>query len=95
MDTNSLWKHITTEAKPYAELSDTIEVDVAIVGGGITGITSALQLIASGKKVALLESYRIGGGTTGFSTGNLYIPIQSYYHAPCFFMLIKKMRLIS
>ena len=79
MDTASLWEHITTQSKHYPELTDNIEVDVAIVGGGITGITAALQLIASGKKVALLESYRIGGGTTGFSTGNLYIPIQPYY----------------
>lgn len=79
MDTNSLWKHITTESKSYPELTDTIEVDVAIVGGGITGITTALSLVAAGKKVALLESYRIGGGTTGFSTGNLYIPVQPYY----------------
>lgn len=79
MDTISLWKHITTEAKSYPTLKEDIEVDVAIVGGGITGLTAALELIAAGKKVAVLESYSIGGGTTGFSTGNLYIAIQTYY----------------
>lgn len=80
MDTNSLWEHISTVPKKYPELTENLEVDVVIVGGGITGITAALQLISAGKKVALLEANQIGGGTTGFSTGNLYIPIQPYYH---------------
>src|SRR5699024_10234210 len=47
-------------------------VDVAIIGGGITGITTAYLLKQKGIKCALLEARKIGKGTTGQSTGNLY-----------------------
>lgn len=79
MDTISFWNAITQRTEEYPELSQDIEVDVAVVGGGITGITTALNLIKQGKKVAILEAKQIGGVTTSFSTGNLYIPIQPYY----------------
>jgi glycine/D-amino acid oxidase-like deaminating enzyme/nitrite reductase/ring-hydroxylating ferredoxin subunit len=79
MNTTSLWEAISIRASSYPELSKDIEVDVAIVGGGITGITAALQLIKAGKKVAILEADKIGGVTTAYSTGNLYIPVQPFY----------------
>lgn len=81
MDTTPLWKAISEADKQeiYPPLNQNIEVDVAIIGGGITGITTALHLTNAGKKVAVLEANRIGEGTTGFSTGNLYIAVQPYY----------------
>ena len=79
MDTTSLWKAISVRPNEYPELTTDIEVDVAIVGGGITGITAANQLISAGKKVVILEAEQIGGVTTGFSTGNLYIAVQPFY----------------
>lgn len=45
--------------------------DAAIVGGGITGISTALQLQQSGKKCILLEAANIGFGTTGGTTAHL------------------------
>ncbi len=66
------------DIKGYPTLDRDIEADVAIIGGGITGVTAALLLSKAGKKVVLLEQYRIGGGTTGSSTGNLYAPIGQY-----------------
>ncbi|CAN5203672.1 hypothetical protein BH23BAC1_BH23BAC1_07780 [soil metagenome] len=63
----------------FPTLNEEIQTEVAIVGGGITGLTAALQLVRAGKKVAVLESQSIAGGTTGYSTGNLYIPVQAYY----------------
>jgi len=80
MDTISLWENITHRPTDYPKLQEDIEVDVAIVGAGITGITAAMLLVTAGKKVAILEAGRIGGGTTGFSTGNLYVAVQPYYH---------------
>ena len=79
MDTTSLWEAISSRPSTYPELSKDIEVDVAIIGGGITGITAALHLINAGKKVAIIEAGKIGGVTTGNSTGNLYIAVQSFY----------------
>lgn len=79
MDTTSLWKAISTRPTAYPPLTKDVEVDVAILGGGITGITAANQLVNAGKTVAILEAEQIGGVTTGFSTGNLYIPVQPFY----------------
>lgn len=79
MDTVSLWKAISDEPISYPNLTQNIEVDVAIVGAGITGITTALHLIKQGKKVAILEANRVGSGTTAYSTGNLYVPVQPYF----------------
>jgi glycine/D-amino acid oxidase-like deaminating enzyme/nitrite reductase/ring-hydroxylating ferredoxin subunit len=75
----SLWEVISTRTTIYQELAENIEVDVAIIGGGITGITAASHLIKAGKKVAIIEAEKIGGTTTRNSTGNLYIPIQPFY----------------
>jgi glycine/D-amino acid oxidase-like deaminating enzyme/nitrite reductase/ring-hydroxylating ferredoxin subunit len=57
-------------------LQTDITVDVAVVGAGITGLTTAMLLAAGGKTVAVLERNRIGAGTTGHSTGNLYAPVD-------------------
>lgn len=78
-DTISMWSKISKRPRHYEPLNEAIEVDVAIVGGGITGVTAAAQLRYAGKKVAILEAHEIGGVTTGFSTGNLYIPVQPFY----------------
>ncbi|WP_294298569.1 FAD-dependent oxidoreductase [uncultured Chryseobacterium sp.] len=45
--------------------------DAAIVGGGITGVSTALKLQQSGKKCILLEAANIGFGTTGGTTAHL------------------------
>lgn len=50
-----------------------MEVDVAVVGGGITGVSVAHLLKREGKAVALLELSRIGHGTTGNTTAKLTV----------------------
>lgn len=77
--TRSLWK-TKAQKTNYPALENDIEVDVAIVGGGITGITSAYLLAKEGKKVAVLESHELAGGTTGDSTGNLYKMVDKRLH---------------
>lgn len=59
-----------------APLSDDIRADVAVIGAGITGLTTAYHLSKAGKKVVILEQFQVGKGTTGSSTGNLYAPID-------------------
>ncbi|WP_017732938.1 FAD-dependent oxidoreductase [Nafulsella turpanensis] len=71
--TQAIWS-ATTSPQKYPPLTEDIEVDVAIVGGGITGLTTAYNLTKAGKRVAILEKREIGMGTTGSSTGNLYGP---------------------
>lgn len=73
--TQALWS-ATTPFKTYPQLSGDIEVDIAIIGAGITGISAAYTLTKAGKRVAVLEALKVGSGTTGSSTGNLYAPID-------------------
>lgn len=61
----------STDATEYPELKEDLEVDVAIIGGGIVGITSAYLLKKEGTKVAVIESDRILQGTTGHSTAKI------------------------
>ncbi len=48
-----------------------LKLEVAIVGGGIAGLTAAYLLKKSGLKVAVLEKNTIGSGTTGGTTGKV------------------------
>ncbi len=66
----SFW--MTTRVyEPGAPLADAIEVDVAIVGGGFTGLSAAYHLkrAAPEIKVALLEAQVIGFGASGRNGG--------------------------
>lgn len=57
------------QKKNYPQLKEDISVDVAIIGGGITGITTAYLLSKEGKKVALLEAKdSLGADTTLYTT---------------------------
>lgn len=55
----------------FPELEGRIEADVAIIGGGFTGIASAVELAQRGLKVAVLESRRIGWGASGRNGGQV------------------------
>lgn len=71
MTTDSVWKTSGTSSS-FPSLSSDLKVDVAIIGGGITGINAAYLLSQAGKKVAVIEARKVGDGSTGYSTGNLY-----------------------
>jgi len=46
-------------------------VDVAVIGGGITGITTALLLKRAGARVAVIEAVTVGSGVTGATTAKV------------------------
>jgi glycine/D-amino acid oxidase-like deaminating enzyme len=46
-------------------------VDIVVVGGGITGVTTSLLLGRAGKSVMLIEARHVGAGTTGGSTAKV------------------------
>lgn len=61
-----------TQPSPrFAKLENEVDVDVAIIGGGITGITLATLLKQAGKTVAVVDARRIGQGETGRTTAHL------------------------
>lgn len=77
--TQAVWS-ASAKQSAYPQLAGDMEVDVAVVGGGITGITAAYLLAKAGKKVAVLEAMQVGMGTTGSSTGNLYASTDEQLH---------------
>lgn len=66
----SLWRS-TTELPTYGKLKETVYVDVAVIGAGIAGITTAYLLAKEGIKVALVEMNRVLEGTTGYTTAKI------------------------
>ncbi|QGU06911.1 Gamma-glutamylputrescine oxidoreductase [Corynebacterium occultum] len=66
----SLWREAVL-LREYPQLDGDRAVDVVVVGGGITGLTTALLLARQGRSVCLLEHNRIGTGTTGHTTGKV------------------------
>jgi glycine/D-amino acid oxidase-like deaminating enzyme/nitrite reductase/ring-hydroxylating ferredoxin subunit len=70
MTLTSLWEDGRTATGAGAE-----EVsghhDVVVVGGGLTGITTALLLASAGRSVLVLEAHHVGAGTTGGSTAKV------------------------
>ena len=55
----------------YPELEGDVRVDVAIIGGGFTGVATAVELSEKGYKVALLETNKIAWGATGRNGGQV------------------------
>lgn len=67
---NSYWNE-NTETKKFPKLNKNIEADVCIIGGGITGVSTAYYLANRGLKVVVLEKDKICSSTTGGSTGKI------------------------
>ncbi len=80
MHEGSIWRQ-TAETRRYERLSGDIEADVAIVGGGITGLTLAHELARAGKKAVVLEAETFGYGTTGHSSCHLTTQIGFSYES--------------
>ena len=66
----SIWKE-NVKKNSFDKLSSNKKCDVLIIGGGITGISSAYQLINKGLNVILVKRNEIGGGITSRTTGKL------------------------
>lgn len=66
----SLWMDTTPETD-FPVLDRDLRVDVAVVGGGIVGLTTAMLLQESGLNVALIESQRIVAGVTAKTTAKI------------------------
>ena len=59
-------RRVALETSP---LAGDVATDVAVIGGGITGISAALHLAERGYSVALLEAEHIGWGASGRNGG--------------------------
>jgi len=69
--TRSYYAATAREQTAYPALVGEHDCDVAIVGGGFTGVAAALRLSELGYSVGLVESARIGWGASGRNGGQL------------------------
>jgi glycine/D-amino acid oxidase-like deaminating enzyme/nitrite reductase/ring-hydroxylating ferredoxin subunit len=58
-----------TSFSPYQ--GDDLRVEVAVLGGGITGLTTAFLLQQAGASVAVVEAGRVACGVTGYTTAKV------------------------
>src|SRR5215203_1216116 len=68
--TVSYWEK-TENGLQNASLNESIEADACVVGGGISGLTTAYLLAKAGKRVVVIDDGVIGGGETGRTTAHL------------------------
>jgi glycine/D-amino acid oxidase-like deaminating enzyme/nitrite reductase/ring-hydroxylating ferredoxin subunit len=75
----SLWQDGTSHFQRKTIVRNEDVYDVIIVGGGITGITTALLLQEAGKKCLLMEAENLCFGTTGGTTAHLNTLLDTPY----------------
>ena len=69
---NSYWINSVPDIlNTHKKLDKNIETDICIIGGGITGITSAYYLTKQGYKVVILDKDKIANHTTGHTTAKI------------------------
>jgi glycine/D-amino acid oxidase-like deaminating enzyme/nitrite reductase/ring-hydroxylating ferredoxin subunit len=70
IDTTPFWQTYTHVPR-FAPLDRDLQVDVVVVGAGLTGVTAAYLLSREGRRVALLDRERCGSIDTGHTTAHL------------------------
>jgi glycine/D-amino acid oxidase-like deaminating enzyme len=65
----SLWHAVSRNRRERPALEGTIDVDLAIVGGGFSGLSTALHTAEKGSPVAVIEAEIIAWGATGRNAG--------------------------
>ena len=64
--------HSNSSSAPiFPKLIGEYKSDICIIGGGLTGISSALNLAETGHSVTLVEGMRIGSGASGRNGGQI------------------------
>ncbi len=69
--TESYYAATANEQKQYPLLEGEHQTDVVVVGGGFTGVNTALELAERGYSVTLLEANRLSWGATGRNGGQI------------------------
>jgi glycine/D-amino acid oxidase-like deaminating enzyme len=68
---SSLWADLSRETFAASPLDGPCQTDVAIVGGGIAGLSTALHLARAGIATVVVEGGEIGAGASGRNNGQV------------------------
>jgi glycine/D-amino acid oxidase-like deaminating enzyme len=66
---DTYYSRTLADRKERPALAGSVECDTVVIGGGLAGLTTALQLARGGQKVVVLESKSIGFGASGRNGG--------------------------
>src|SRR5258707_5208652 len=73
---DSLWTAMTPPGPELPKLAGAAEADVVVIGGGFTGLSTALHLREAGVDVTIIEAMETGWGASGRNNGQV-IPALS------------------
>ena len=73
---DSFYKYSSPKFTEQQALSENLNTDICIVGGGLTGISAALNLADQGYDVCIVEANKIGSGASGRNGGQLGIGMR-------------------
>lgn len=68
---NSWYAATATPLEPFPKLKGSQTADVCVIGGGFTGLSTALHLSERGYSVVLIEAHRVGWGASGRNGGQV------------------------
>ena len=80
-DADPVWVH----KEPYSnrpgfpKVTKNLQADVCIIGSGITGISTAYELVTQGKKVVMVEARDVISGESGRTSGHLASSLDAGY----------------
>ena len=74
---DALWRATAVPAPAAGPLDGSVDCDVAIVGGGLTGSSAALELAGAGASAVVLEAESIGFGASGRAGGQVNLGLNS------------------
>ncbi len=74
---NCWYEASVTRPEPQPTLQDGLSTDVCVIGGGLAGLSAALELRQRGYRVVLLEAKQIGWGASGRNGGQALVGFAS------------------
>ena len=75
-----LWADTAPASPQYPTLTETVDADVVIIGGGFTGLSTALALAERGRTAIVLEAGQPGSGASGVSGGQVIPGLRHFDH---------------
>ena len=79
MKHKSIWNEYKTNNNEIKEMKENISTDILIIGGGITGLTTAYYLKDSNKLITLIDKSTLVSGITSKTTAKITYLQQDIY----------------